>query len=101
MEPRGSRGDTPLIRAARFKRIDAARYLIEELKSELEVANRPGFTPLHEAVRVARAARAARGGWDGDAGNEGVVRGRSEGELLMWHRQARTLIYRQRRAPST
>ena len=58
--PRGKRADTPLIRAARFRRIDAVKYLLTRPHSEgphkggveLEHANRKGDTALLEAARA-------------------------------------------------
>jgi len=47
---RGKRGDSCLHRAARFRRTEAARYLVEELRAEVDLANRRGETPLTNAA---------------------------------------------------
>ena len=49
--PRGRRGDTPLIRAARFRQLDALTYLLDELHVQVDVPNRHGDTALIEGAR--------------------------------------------------
>ena len=50
--PRGTRADTPLHRAARAKRIEVMRYLIEEMKLDVEAKDARGRTPLIEAAKA-------------------------------------------------
>tara|TARA_A100001035_G_C27700943_1_gene462430 strand:+ start:640 stop:945 length:306 start_codon:yes stop_codon:yes gene_type:complete len=43
--------ETPLHVAARFNKIEAARFLILEGSADVNVVDRNGWTPLHEAAK--------------------------------------------------
>ena len=52
---RGRRADTPLLRAARFRRLEVARYLLDDLHVSADAPNRFGDTALIEAARTGNA----------------------------------------------
>jgi len=50
--PRGRRADTPLLRAAKFRKYEAAELLLTEGHVEVDHANRRGDTALLECARA-------------------------------------------------
>ena len=53
--PVGLRQDTPLHRAARFKRVATAKLLLDRQLVPVDAPNERGITPLHEACRAGHA----------------------------------------------